>query len=208
MTGYEIKISRSDFVGDDKWYEYLPTCNQFYFVCPYKLIDPSEIDSEAGLIWTSKKATRLYIKKRAPRRDVEAPVDLLLYILIARTKITGANDMRIDNNSVAYWKRWLDDKKNNRVLGYAVSKKIREHVNETERENARLKRGIEEFEEIKKRMRELGLDPDVHVSVYSVERQLRALSDLFPQDTIKTIKEAHSAIGGILEKVEEKEDGD
>jgi len=30
-TGYDIKISRSDFLGDEKWTGYLPLCNLLYF---------------------------------------------------------------------------------------------------------------------------------------------------------------------------------
>ncbi|GAG15780.1 unnamed protein product, partial [marine sediment metagenome] len=28
--GYEVKVSRSDFLNDDKWQGYLQYCNQFY----------------------------------------------------------------------------------------------------------------------------------------------------------------------------------
>ena len=37
--GYEIKISRQDFLNDQKWHSYLNYCNEFYFVCPAGLID-------------------------------------------------------------------------------------------------------------------------------------------------------------------------
>jgi hypothetical protein len=32
IIGYEVKVSRSDFLRDTKWHEYLDTCNEFYFV--------------------------------------------------------------------------------------------------------------------------------------------------------------------------------
>ena len=32
VTAHEIKVSRADFLKDDKWPGYLPYCNQFYFV--------------------------------------------------------------------------------------------------------------------------------------------------------------------------------
>ena len=34
LYGYEIKVSRQDFLKDDKWPDYLPMCNELYFVCP------------------------------------------------------------------------------------------------------------------------------------------------------------------------------
>jgi len=33
ITGYEIKVSRSDFQRDNKYHLYLQYCNKFYFVC-------------------------------------------------------------------------------------------------------------------------------------------------------------------------------
>ena len=38
---YEIKVSRSDFLNDKKYQHYFPYCNEFYFVCPPKLIQPN-----------------------------------------------------------------------------------------------------------------------------------------------------------------------
>jgi hypothetical protein len=43
VTAYEIKISRSDFVRDNKWQKYLACCNLFYFVAPTGIIDPNEL---------------------------------------------------------------------------------------------------------------------------------------------------------------------
>jgi hypothetical protein len=48
--GYEIKVSRSDFLADKKWREYLKYCRVFYFVAPAGIIKPSELPPEIGLI--------------------------------------------------------------------------------------------------------------------------------------------------------------
>src|SRR5262245_37558363 len=44
--GYEIKVSRSDFTGDQKWHNYLRYCSEFYFVAPLGLIDVDELPPE------------------------------------------------------------------------------------------------------------------------------------------------------------------
>lgn len=49
-TGYEIKLSHSDFISDNKWEEYLPFCSRFFFVCPVNIIHKKEIPSVVGLI--------------------------------------------------------------------------------------------------------------------------------------------------------------
>lgn len=38
IIGYEIKVSRNDFLQDNKWHLYLQYCNEFYFVVPKGLV--------------------------------------------------------------------------------------------------------------------------------------------------------------------------
>ncbi len=61
-TGFEVKVSRSDFLDDRKWQDYLPYCQAFYFVSPAKVIRAGEVPAEAGLMWAS--ATEFRIVKR------------------------------------------------------------------------------------------------------------------------------------------------
>ena len=71
--GYEIKITRRDFMQDKKWQSYLGFCSEFYFVTTANVIKPEELPAEAGLMVASKNLTRLYTKKKAQRRQVEVP---------------------------------------------------------------------------------------------------------------------------------------
>ena len=38
IRGYEIKVSRRDFLRDAKYTQYLPYCHEFYFVTPTGLV--------------------------------------------------------------------------------------------------------------------------------------------------------------------------
>lgn len=49
-TGYEIKVSRADFVRDKKWRAYLPALKWFYFVAPVGVLRVADIEDPAGLI--------------------------------------------------------------------------------------------------------------------------------------------------------------
>lgn len=54
IKGYEFKISKIDFFNEiktEKWKRYLDYCHTFSFVCPYGLIDKSEIPPKIGLLW-------------------------------------------------------------------------------------------------------------------------------------------------------------
>lgn len=140
ITVYEIKVSRNDFLQDNKWRFYLPYGNEVYFVCPPGVIDKSELSEEAGLMVTSKNGTTLYTKKKAPFRDVQIPESVFRYLLMWRTQI----DVDVESqNRLQYWERFLGKKKYTRELGYRVSRNlskiIQEKIESVERENARLK---------------------------------------------------------------------
>ncbi len=90
---YEIKVSRSDFLADTKWREYLPYCHELYFVCPWGMIEPQEIDDAAGLCWVSKNGRRIYTKKRVEQRDIEIPAEMLIHIVMSRTVVMREWDL-------------------------------------------------------------------------------------------------------------------
>jgi len=66
IRGFEIKISRNDFLQDDKWVLYSEFCSSLSIVCPAEVIQPSEIKKPFGLMWVEpgKWETRLLWKKK------------------------------------------------------------------------------------------------------------------------------------------------
>ncbi len=50
VRGFEIKMTRSDFLSDKKWVNYLTYVNLFYFATLPGIIKPSELPSEVGLL--------------------------------------------------------------------------------------------------------------------------------------------------------------
>lgn len=83
--GYEVKVSRSDFLRDSKWQEYLPVCTTFSFVCPDGLIRPDELPAGIGLVYSLKDGG-LKIAKRAQKSEVDVIklADLLKYLVLYR----------------------------------------------------------------------------------------------------------------------------
>jgi hypothetical protein len=191
MIGYEVKVSRGDFLRDDKWRLYLDLCHQFYFVCPSKLIDSSELSAEAGLMWVSATGTRLYTKKKAPYRDVEPPADLMTYVLMSRSRITRDNESK-DNRE--YWRDWLRLKAEDRKLGCRVSEAVREQVLRAESAQHQAEAKIATCEMVRRRLTELGLDPDEPINSYLVSNKLDEALDVIPRDLVYSLMEvAHSA---------------
>ena len=75
IIALEIKISRQDFLKDvcsfyEKHKYALELSNEFYYVCPWGLIDPGEIPDEAGLYYLNK-GNKLTKKKQSKPRKMD-----------------------------------------------------------------------------------------------------------------------------------------
>ncbi len=110
-TGYEIKISRGDFVRDDKWESYLPYCHRFYFVCPRGMIRPKElVNPNVGLIYYNPDSPvkKLRTVKSPHRRTIETPpAEFFQYLLFSKVDVQTDPDptteeMRRDRAQAIY----------------------------------------------------------------------------------------------------------
>jgi hypothetical protein len=211
VWGYEIKVSRSDFLNDQKWHAYLTFCNEFYFVCPQGLIQPNELPAEVGLLYVAKTGTCLFKKKAAARREVEIPEELWRYLLMARTTITSeklfprpTNEER-RTHSFEYWRRWLEEKQEFYMIGRQISQSIAKHVEGVENENRRLKSENDALAVFKARLAELGVDGSAPVATWQVKSALRTLQEQIPAWAAKSLGEAIAGLEAIQRLVNGKE---
>jgi len=158
--GYEIKVARSDFLNDDKWYGYTDYCHEFYFVCPPGVIYPEELPEDAGLIYTSRNCKRLFTKRKAPRREIVIPESIFRYILICRSRIVSGPDCYRQDN-LGFWKHWLEEKSLSMAVGRGVSeslaKLIDKEVSDVRIENSVLRAQNRTLEDVKKILEDLGI---------------------------------------------------
>ena len=158
FIGCEVKVSRQDFLNDNKWSNYLPYCTEFYFVASHGIIGINEVPEQAGLIETTKNCKRLIIKKKAPVRDIEIPQSLFVYILMCRTRVMA--DVG-DNVKTNIWSDWLQEMESNKKLGYNVAYHIRrlvdKQVGETIIENKKLRDENGRLQKVKECIASLGL---------------------------------------------------
>jgi hypothetical protein len=211
--GYEIKVSRGDFLRDDKWHGYLDYCSDFYLVCPPGLILANELPPGVGLINCSTNAKVLYTRVKAVRREVQTPRELLVYVLMSRSQISKtdlAERRRQDRED--YWREWLAKKSEDRDLGEAVGKAIRQTIEEriknAERENRELREVNEGFESLRRMLASLDMPAD-RVSWYA-ERRVREVIGGVPTDFLATIRKAKEELQQVEHKLGNllKEDGD
>lgn len=154
ICAYEVKVSRSDFQQDKKWHEYLQYCHQFFWACPWGLIQPEEVSGDAGLIWVTQTGSRCVMKKKAAHRKMDGlPDTLVSYILFSRCSFKkeigdGTRDDRIE-----FWKHWLGQKHEAKELGRQVSRHIRQTVDEAvtkvERRHEELDREIQTLKQVR-----------------------------------------------------------
>lgn len=160
-TGYEIKVNRDDFAKDEKFYNYLPVCNMFYFICPKGLIDRNEIPENVGLLYVNNNRISIVKKPIFVEIDRDKLLDLVQGILMNRVNVTKSTYSNMEIDRVAYWESWLKRKKNNDDYGSSLAIKIRDayrdRMNDLENSNSKLLFENTRLQNVKDALVELGL---------------------------------------------------
>lgn len=204
-TAYEVKVSRGDFLRDQKWPAYLDYCNELYFVCPAGLISPDELPENVGLLWASKNGTRLFTKRKAVHREQDIPEELFRYLLMSRTEVVSDHfDQPLQRGRREYWEQWLENKEIDFRFGQRVSRAIRKRVDEritqVERENADLLRRMENYDEIRRIIEEAGLDPNF-TSPWRFRSRLTELMASVPPDLADACRSAEVSLKEFADKM-------
>lgn len=174
--GYEIKVTRADFLNDGKIAEYLPLCHYLYVVTPKGLIDKTELPEHVGLIEVIGGG-RTVIRHKASYRvhDISPMMMLLFYVLMCRAQITRETKDSPEWRSEAL-RLWLASKDDKRQLSYAVNGKIAAMFADQEQRFATQQRELEQLQRVKQRIVELGFNPDEPLNYWNVETRLKELA--------------------------------
>lgn len=212
--GYEVKVSRSDFLGDNKWQEYLPYCHQLSFVCPAKLIHREELPADIGLIWVSQTGNRLITKRKAVRREPDdaALLRIMTYVLMSRSVIAGnmwmANAKMIhgDRGEIrrAEVRRYLEDMRENKMLGNMVSQHIRERYKEMERRVLAAEQKEKAAQELCTRLKAIGVT--WNGTAYNAPTALREIDQLagrIDHGVQMAVQSARHKLDHVLEVLED-----
>lgn len=193
--GYEVKVTRRDFIGDDKWPLYLRYCNRFAFVCPPRLIQPEELPAGVGLFWTSINCKRLYVKRQPPHREVEIPEDLWRYVLMCRATM-GEEFVQRTNREI--WEEWLKEEKIDSAIGRRVSKRLRERIKEevveAMFENGRLRTKTDNLEPIARLVKECDIRYYEQHDEKSLRKRIAEARRVIPPSLCQNLREMVKAI--------------
>lgn len=176
IFGYEVKVSRGDFLQDNKWTGYLNFCNQFSFVCPEGLIKEEELPLEVGLTYYKPQTGRLRVKRKAVERKIDLPAKLLIGLIfnrIDRERHPFFSDKREEIAS------YLEEKENKQVLAVNFENKLIKERNEAvtniqnlERQFEYYKREAESWEKVSNFLYKSG------IPCYSAERTIGELGKI------------------------------
>ncbi len=164
IIGYEVKTTRSDFMRDDKWRDYLRYCHRFSFVCPTGIIKLEELPEEIGLIYYNPEKDTITTRRKAQFREIEWPQDMLWYIIICRADKETGHPFFSSERELC--QAWVDDRIDRQLLGYRVRGKIRDVTEENYRlkvENEDLKQQLQQHERIKEMLEKAGYRTYRHV---------------------------------------------
>lgn len=135
FTGYEVKISRGDFMRDAKFYTYEELVNCLYIVCPKGMIDRTELPDSIGLMYYDPEKKTITTRKKAIYRKIEYSPEMLLYIIYTRL---DSDRIPFFSDKAEYFREYLAGKRDNRQLGVDVSSELVKENQRMERELAEL----------------------------------------------------------------------
>lgn len=122
IVGYEIKVSRSDFLGDNKWHLYLQYCNEFFFVVPKGLVSKDELPEGVRLIYYDPDAKQeLRTVKKAQYRKIEEPVGAYKYIIYSRLE---EDRIPFYEDRATYAEDYIEDKSYKKAIGDQLGSKM------------------------------------------------------------------------------------
>lgn len=203
MIGYEIKCTTADWRRDDKIHDYMPLCHLLYIVAPKGVVPPDELPAGVGLLEPVGGAGRLQTRRKATRREVALPAELLVYVLMCRTKITREQVQPEDRN----WRReelreWVEGKRERQHLATAVSAKIREAYMLLDERIRNEKYRHDELENVRRRITELGFDVSRPVSEWEVKRRIEAMNRTVDGHTLNQLRTVASTISKLADALE------
>lgn len=183
ITGYEIKVSRSDFLGDNKWHLYLQYCNEFYFVVPAGLLAKEEIPENVGLIYYYPETGKLLKKRKAVYRKIEEPVGVYKYIIYSRL---DQERIPFYEDRAEYAKAYLEDQREKRKIGRDFGSKMAKELQDCQER-------LDRMSNVEVRLEQL-------CKIEKILKKHQLLGWRWPQHSEDTLKELDYALGSSYPK--------
>lgn len=203
--GYEVKVSLADWRRDAKLHDYMSLCHLLYVVAPKGVVPPEELPAGVGLL-EPVGDERLQVKRKAARREIALPGELMVYVLMCRTKVTRERDGYAADPHwrTAQLRAWVEGKQDRQGLSSAVSRKIRQVFERQQSELEAERRRHDALEAVAKRIAELGFDVNRPIDHWSVRARLDEFNvavDLTTLHQMRTTAKTLEKVADTLERL-------
>jgi hypothetical protein len=192
-TLYEIKVSRSDFLRDDKWPKYLPYCNLLVFAVAPGVCTPEELPEAVGLVGLTKNGGGLRTLRKAQWRasDAEGQSSVLKAVLMNR--IMPQADPLTRDQRIALWKERAASAES---VGRHMTGRMRQELADARAARDRADDDSRALETVREELRSVGIEPG---SLYGMRRQLSQIQ----RDALgNSLRAARETISGALVELE------
>lgn len=203
--GYEIKVSRSDWLQDQKFEEYRAVCHLFFVVAPKGVIERQELPSGVGLLEPIGSGTgeRLVMRLKPARNEPDSKklVSLMAHALM--WKRAEGDHKRMDRQrQAAFWREWVEQKQDFHRVGRNVRGRMRKMLSEAieqrdqaTRQSAALQEAADILAALNVRPTTWNLKRDIEAAVSKDRTQtLRAIQGAIESlESVRTLVEAAAA---------------
>lgn len=132
--GYEVKVSRSDWLRDQKVGEYMGRVHLMYVVAPKGVVRVEELPAGCGLLEVTDNGRRLLTRVKPVRNPEPDDRRLLLYVLMCRARVVADwHEANQAGPGLDFWRGVAERKVESHLVGRLVSKRVGERLREAER---------------------------------------------------------------------------
>lgn len=189
LIGYEIKVSRADFLNDQKYPHYMKTCTLFSFVAPKGVIQKNELPSDAGLIEYNPKTGKLRTVKKAPYNKVQIMPEVLLHIMFWKFDDYNRPPTKEER------RQRVEEQVHSRRYGRSLSRDIARKLESLERFKERAERKEDKWQDFQEVFhKEMG---------YMCVTPERAIRDLRDVNAVSRNEEAYKKLGQAITLIRE-----
>lgn len=222
VQGFEIKVSRSDFLRDSKWNLYWDYVNTLTLVCPKGMVKPNEVPEKFGLMYYNPDSKTLRYK-RQPSINENADTSSVKDSILVRLFYGMLNDGKFKDYGQKRYesaKEYIDEKNNKKDVGKMFGTKMAKRIDELEHKEVYHKYGRntyhDAFEGIVRIAYEHGID--IHEweinddsGPEDIDRFLESVSKSFDgvmgiDNYKRTLNDLEKFISKELESIERKEE--
>lgn len=157
--GYEIKVSRSDWLRDVKLTSYLSAVHEFYVVAPRGVLQLEELPDGVGYLEVASTGRRLLTKRKAAHREPISDhlLSTMTYVLMCRSVIRREHFHGQLQSPLDYWREFVAGRRDERSVGRAASKLIATRFREMEERAREVERAARRLKVVEDRLAERGV---------------------------------------------------